>query len=205
MVEAAIAVAAEPILEYTAYGNVLGRAGNRSPRAAPQGVYACTGHDNWLALSVLDDEQWAGLVKVLGDPGWALDPSLATASGRRAAHDALDDHLGAWAATVDVERAVATLIDAGVPAAPAFDPRLVHTNPQFAARRYFEVVDHPVAGSLETPTLPFRFASRDHWIDSPAPLLGQHNGEVLANIGCTPAEVDELSAAGVIGTAPAFA
>ena len=205
MVEAAIAVAAEQVIEYTAYGNVLGRDGNRSPRAAPQGVYACAGTDDWLALSVLDDAQWAGLVKALGSPDWALDPELATASGRRDAHDAIDASLGDWAATIDLTTAVATLIDAGVPAAPAFDPRVVHTNPQLAARRYFEVVDHPVAGALETPTLPFRYSSRDHWIDAPAPTLGQHNVEVLDSIGCSPAEIDALTEDGTIGTAPAFA
>ena len=204
MVEAAIAIAAEQVIEYTAYGNVLGREGNRSPRAAPQGVYACAGNDDWLAISVLDDEQWAGLVKALGSPEWALDVALATHAGRRAHHDAIDQHLSDWAATIDVAAAVTTLIDAGVPAAPAFDPRLVHTNPQFAARGYFEVVDHPVAGPLETPTLPFRFASRSHWIDTPAPTLGQHNVEVLESIGCTPAEIDALTEAGTIGTAPTF-
>jgi len=205
MVEAAIAIAAEQVVEYTAYGNVLGRDGNRSPRAAPQGVYACAGDDEWLALSVLDDEQWVDLVKALGSPAWALEPTLATMSGRRAQHDLLDQRLSEWAATTDLSGAIATLIDAGVPAAPAFDPRLVHTNPQFAARRYFEVIDHPVAGSLETPTLPFRYGSRDHWIDTPAPTLGQHNVDVLESIGCTSAEIDELTAAGIIGTSPAFA
>ena len=205
MVEAAIAIAAEQVVEHTAYGNVLGRDGNRSPRAAPQGVYACAGDDNWLALSVLDDDQWTGLVKALDSPTWALEPSLSTASGRRAEHDLLDARLGEWAATIDLANAVTTLIDAGVPAAPAFDPRLVHTNPQFAARRYFEVVDHPVAGSLETPTLPFRYTSRDHWIDRPAPMLGQHNAEVLESIGCTRAEIEAFTAAGTIGTAPTFA
>ena len=205
MVEAAIAIAAEQVVEYTAYGNVLGRDGNRSPRAAPQGVYACAGDDEWLALSVLDDEQWVDLVKALGSPAWALEPTLATMSGRRAQHDLLDQRLSEWAATTDLSGAIATLIDAGVPAAPAFDPRLVHTNPQFVARRYFEVIDHPVAGSLETPTLPFRYSSRDHWIDTPAPTLGQHNVDVLESIGCTSAEIDELTAAGIIGTSPAFA
>jgi len=205
MVEAAIAIAAEQVVEFTAYGNVLGRDGNRSPRAAPQGVYACAGDDNWLALSVLDDDQWSGLVKALGSPDWALEPALATVAGRRGMHDLIDERLDTWAATVDLSSAVATLIDAGVPAAPAFDPRLVHTNPQFAARGYFEIVDHPVAGSLETPTLPFRYTSRERWIDTPAPTLGQHNVEVLESIGCTTAEIDALTAAGTIGTAPAFA
>ena len=76
MVEAALNCAAEQIIEYTAYGNVMMRSGNRSPHAAPQGVYACPGFEQWLAISVATDEQWEGLRRALGSPAWADDPAL---------------------------------------------------------------------------------------------------------------------------------
>ena len=204
MFEAAIAVAAEPVLEYTAYGNVIGRDGNRSARAVPQGVYECAVTEDFLALSVLDDQQWVALVAVLDTPEWASDPCLATVDGRRARHDDLDQHLTTWAATQDLALVVPRLIAAGVAAAPAVNPRRAHLNPQFVARGYFEVVDHPVAGMIEVPTLPFRFASVDRWVSSPAPLMGEHNAELLAEVGCTPTDIEALTAAGVIGTSPAF-
>ena len=205
MVEAAISIAAEPIVEYTAYGNLLGRDGNRSPRAAPQGVYACAGDEHWLALSVLDDLQWKGLQRVLGNPAWASHRALSTSDGRRAHHDEIDEHITRWAAVADLDTAVLELVAAGVAAAPAWDSRRVHTNPQFVARRFFELVLHPVAGNLETPTVPFRFDSVDTWIHTAAPLLGQHNTEVLTELGCTVEEIEALEAAGTIGTTPAFA
>ncbi len=204
MFEAAIAVAAEPVLEYTAYGNVIGRDGNRSARAVPQGVYECATAEDWLALSVLDDRQWAALVAELGAPDWASDADLSTVAGRRARHDELDDHLTAWAATQDLAEVVPRLIAAGVAAAPAVNPRRAHQNPQFVARGYFEVVDHPVAGSMEVPTLPFRFASVDRWVRTPAPTMGEHNTELLTELGCTAGDIADLAEAGVIGTAPKF-
>ena len=118
MVEAALNCSAEQIVEYTAYGNVMERAGNRSPYAAPQGLYPCRGHEQWLALAVATDEQWQVLVDVLGSPEWADRPEYATDAGRRAAHDAIDEGLYAWAAEQDLAEAVARLVSAGVPAAP---------------------------------------------------------------------------------------
>ena len=85
MVESALNAAAEQVIEYTAHGIVLARAGNRSRDAAPQGLYACRGEESWLALSVADDEQWRALKGVLENPDWADDPALDSAAGRHQA------------------------------------------------------------------------------------------------------------------------
>ena len=65
----ALSNAAEQLIEFTAYGNLMHRAGNRCPGAAPQGLYPCRDHSpqapRWLALSVATDPQWEALVKVL--------------------------------------------------------------------------------------------------------------------------------------------
>jgi crotonobetainyl-CoA:carnitine CoA-transferase CaiB-like acyl-CoA transferase len=204
MIEGALNAAAEQEVEFSAYGRLLGRDGNRTPTAAPQGLYACRGTEQWLAISVADDEQWSALVDLLGRPAWATDPALATLAGRRAAHDRLDEELGAWAAGQVVEEAVDNLVAAGVAAAPAVDPRTTALHPQFVARRFCETVDHPVAGSHLIPGLPFRFSTVDRWLRTPAPTLGQHNREVLGGIlGLSDAEIDALEANGVIGTRPA--
>ena len=97
MVEAALNAAAEQAIEYTAYGTILSRLGNRSRDAAPQGLYPCRGDEQWLAVSVPSDEQWSALKAVLGRPGWADDPALDTHEGRWRAHDLIDKHLEQWA------------------------------------------------------------------------------------------------------------
>lgn len=202
MVEAALAIAAEPVLEWTAYGRVLGRAGNRSPRACPQGVYACSGVEQWLALSVTDDAVWAALVGVMDGPVWAKDAELEKWDGRRRREDELDDRLTSWAAEQDLGSAVERLRLAGVPAAPAWDPRRVAAHPQFQARGFYEEVDHPVAGRIGIPTQPLRLSGVDRWTRRPAPTLGQHNAEVLSALGLDQSELDRLEAAGVIGRRP---
>ena len=88
MVEAAANVAAEQVVEFSAYGALLGRAGNRGPCAAPQNLYQAAGpddfgrDDSWVAIAVATDEQWLSLRHAIGDPEWAADPALMTVGGR---------------------------------------------------------------------------------------------------------------------------
>jgi crotonobetainyl-CoA:carnitine CoA-transferase CaiB-like acyl-CoA transferase len=204
MVEAALSIAAEPVLEYAAGQVELARDGNRGPVSAPQGVYACRGTEKWLALAVATDAQWEGVCRVLGDPDWSGDVALRSAQGRRAAHDLLDECLSEWAAGAEVDDAVDRLVAAGVPAAKVVEPHEALDNPHLQARAFAEWVDHPVVGRHRVMGLPFRLASRRQgWITRPAPVLGQHNEEVLATmLGLAADDIEALRAAEVIGNRP---
>jgi crotonobetainyl-CoA:carnitine CoA-transferase CaiB-like acyl-CoA transferase len=209
MVEGALNAAAEQILERGAYGELLGRMGNRSPFAAPQGLYPCAGsvpgRERWLALSVDGDASWGALVALLGRPAWALDPELATAAGRRRRHDAIDAALRAWCAVRERDALVDELLAAGVPAAPVADPRDASACPQHRARGFFEEIEHPVLGRQPIPSVPFRYRSSvARWLRAPAPTLGEHNRGILGGwLGLADAEIEALARAGVIGTRPA--
>jgi crotonobetainyl-CoA:carnitine CoA-transferase CaiB-like acyl-CoA transferase len=201
MVEAALNAAAEQAIEYTAYGTVLSRLGNRSRDAAPQGLYPCRGDEQWLAVSVASDEQWTALKTVLGQPGWAGDPSLDTHEGRWRAHDVIDKHLEQWASGQDCTEVAAVLSAAGVPASPLYDARLSPQHPQMIARGYFEHVDHSIVGKHQVPTIPFRFRSVDRWCRSPAPTVGEHNETILKELlGLDEVAIEALIAESVIGT-----
>jgi crotonobetainyl-CoA:carnitine CoA-transferase CaiB-like acyl-CoA transferase len=205
MIEAALNAAAELVVEYGASGTILSRHGNRGPLAAPQNVYACAGNEEWLAIAVSTDEQWARLREFLGDPEWARDPALASAAGRHGAHDLIDDELAAWCATQVAGKTADLLSEAGIPAGYVVDGRDIFHNPQLAHRGYFAPQDHPVTGRHSIPTVPFRFASRAgaSWLRRPAPTLGQHNHEILGGeLGLTDAELAALEAAGHIGRRP---
>ena len=208
MVESALNVAAEQVVEWSAYGNLMQREGNRSLLAAPQGLYPCAdgqpGMEKWLALSVVNDAQWRALRSALGDPEWAMDSAFETRAGRREAHDAIDERLRDWTRKRERAVIVAELRALGIPASEVADPcRLLQTNPQFQARGYFETPEHPVVGAMPLPSLPFRYASIDRWLRTPAPTIGQHNEQVLCGIlGLSPSDLLDLEAEGVIGTRP---
>jgi crotonobetainyl-CoA:carnitine CoA-transferase CaiB-like acyl-CoA transferase len=205
MVEGALNAAAEQLIEFSAYGNLMGRDGNRCPESAPQGLYPCLGSEpgseRWLALSVHGDAQWEAFKGVLGHPVWADAPELATLAGRRTHHDRIDAELRPFFAEREREKLVDELLAAGVAASPLADPRAGSANPQMVARGFFEEFDHPMVGRLRCATTPFRYASADRWLHSAAPTLGQHNREILGSVvGLSDAELDALEAEGVIGT-----
>ncbi|CAJ1581331.1 CoA transferase [[Mycobacterium] wendilense] len=211
MADAALNVAAEQVIEYSAYGALLQRDGNRGPVAAPQNIYQAHGidefgrDDTWVAIAIADDEQWQALVTALGGPAWAVRPEFATAVGRRAGHDLIDTELAAWCRTRSGDEIVETLWPAGVPVAKVMQPHRQTELAQLEHRGFFERVAHPAAGAAAHSTLPVRLSvGPDRYHRAPAPLLGQHNREILGRLGMDDAQLAALEADGVIGTEPAM-
>jgi crotonobetainyl-CoA:carnitine CoA-transferase CaiB-like acyl-CoA transferase len=209
MVEGALNAAAEQIVEFGAEGFRMERDGNRFFGAAPQGLYRCRGEEQWLALSIEDDEQWAALCRVVGDPEWMQAQDLETLRGRRAAHDRIDDQLSAWTAERDLDRTLKELLAEGIPAAPVFDGRAAYLHPQLVAHGFFEELHHSEVGQHPIPIVPFRYVSRDEagepWIRRPTPTLGEHNREILGGLlGVDDEALARLEEEGVIGSAPRF-
>ncbi|WP_406814118.1 CaiB/BaiF CoA transferase family protein [Mycobacterium sp. M23085] len=211
MVDAALSIAAEQVIEYTAYGSLLQRAGNRGPTAAPQNLYLSADIDefgrldSWVAIAVATDDQWDRLGRALGSPSWATDPELSTEAGRRTHQDAIDERLAAWCQQRSRDEIVAILWDAGVPVAKVMQPHRQPELEQLAFRDFFETVDHPVNGPARLSTVPIRFSAGPHKFHTEhAPLLGQHNRELLSGLGLSESQIAGLEADGVIGSAPAM-
>ena len=207
MVGAALNLAAQQVVEHSAYGARLERLGNRSATCVPQGVYRTADtdgdgtRDRWVAIAVADDDHWRALCAAIDADEWAEDPALTTRDDRRHREDELDEHLAAWCATRPSAEIVHTLSGAGVPCEPVVRAHEHDQIPAVVARGLFERVDHPVTGAADYIRAPFRLANgpqRHHRTRSP--LLGEHNREVLTRVlGLTDADVDQLEADGVIG------
>jgi crotonobetainyl-CoA:carnitine CoA-transferase CaiB-like acyl-CoA transferase len=58
--------------------------------------------------------------------------------------------------------------------------------------------DHPTAGKVKLPNLPFRFSDCDTSPSGPAPLLGQHNAQIAASLGYSEMEIEQLQSDGVL-------
>ena len=205
MVDAAVNMAAEQVVEHDAYGALLSRAGNRGPTAAPQNLYQAAPiderhDDSWVAIAVATDEQWVALRNAIGDPEWAADGALETAAGRRQAHALIDQHLAEWCRARGVDDIVDALWPAGVPVGKVVQPHHQPDVPQFLARGFFEEVDHPVIGKSRHATLPVQFSSGAAPLHQRhAPLLGEHTHELLTDLGLTAAEIDALEVDGIVG------
>jgi crotonobetainyl-CoA:carnitine CoA-transferase CaiB-like acyl-CoA transferase len=206
MVEAAVNVAAEQPIERSAYGALLTRAGNRGPGAAPQNLYQAAGpddfgrDDSWVALAVATDEQWMSLRRALGEPQWALDSALESMPGRVQHQDHIDGFLAEWCRERSADEVVDLLWEAGVPVGKVMLPHLQPDLPPLEARGFFEELLHPVIGSSRYSTLPLRLSNGpERWHQRPAPLLGEHNEELLVELGLTQSEIEALEKEGIIG------
>jgi crotonobetainyl-CoA:carnitine CoA-transferase CaiB-like acyl-CoA transferase len=207
LVLGALNIAAEQVVHHSATGELLGRTGNRSRWAAPEGVYACrpdSERSRWVAVSVTSDPAWLALVEALGRPPWSCDRRLRSLSARRGAHDQIDAGLAGWCATRRAGEVVELLWAAGVPAAEVLMPHEQWGVEQLQARNYFEELTHPLTGTSPHATFPARFSTLGPpWLCRPAPLFGEHDEEILSDVlGFSPQEIAELRREGVVGARP---
>lgn len=194
MIDVVLNASALQVIEHDAAGVLLTRRGNRGHEFAVQNVYACAGEDQWIAVSLRHSNDWTALKDVLGQPVWAKDVQY----GEDAA-DHIDRHLADWFTGQSRDGAVAVLLAAGIPAAPVVQPPDVIDNPALQGRGFFQTVTHPLCGPLPYPRPPVT----GHFVDSAAPLLGQHNAEILgASLGLTAQDLARLEDGKVIGSWP---
>lgn len=204
MITSALRVAAEVVIEHSAYGVTLTRQGNRSPQGAPQGIYPSSEPDRvgvgdvrWMALSVLTDEHWTALCDILGRERWKDWPE----SVRWSRHDEIDAAITGWTSANTVDVIEKALLIAGVPVGEVALGHLLNELDQLRHRGFFEDVVHPLTGTNTHAGLPVRWASMPgHVQRGHAPLLGQDDDLVwLEQVGMSPDEYAALRDEGVIG------
>ncbi len=202
-VETLTGFAADAVLQYAVNGELYDRIGNRDLVAAPQGCYPTLEDDTWITLSITTTEQWRALATLIGRAGWADDSSLFAASGRRTHADEIDAAIAVWSRARAQLAATRALSSRGIPATPVYINRQIFEDEHIRARGFFEQVTHPVAGTHEYPAGAWLLDGQRPLSRRPAPLLGEHNREVLgALLGLDGDTLDALEADAVIGYAP---
>ncbi len=202
-VEAATPLMAEELIGYQLSGNLPVPHGNRHPDHAPHGLYRCAGDDNWIAVGAHTDEQWRALLGVLGLERLADDRRFSSAEARKRNEDALDEELSRVFLGLEAEEIAHRLAQAGVFAGQVNSAPLVIADAQVQARGFFIPIDREVVGTHLYPAPVARFSGTPLSSDRPAPLLGEHNEQVLRDVlGFSDEEIDSLEREGVIGTSP---
>jgi crotonobetainyl-CoA:carnitine CoA-transferase CaiB-like acyl-CoA transferase len=178
--------------------DVLTRSGYDLPQSTPYGVF--TARDGYVAIAAHMDEAWKGMARLMGGDALAADRRLHDTVGRNAHREAILGWVQDWvAAQPSVDACLRQLEAARVPSAAVQRIDQVVADPQVQARGMLFEQDHPVLGRVRLPNVPYRFSDVDCTPRRPAPLLGEHNREILRDLlGYSEAEIRRLEDEGVL-------
>ena len=173
-----------------------GPMGSTHPLTAPYQAFQTA--DGWINIGAANQPNWARLVEIIGAPELNRDPRFAANSGRMANLEALTEMLNSIFRQRCTGEWLKLLEDGGFPAGPVLSIAEMHADPQVRAREMVVTTDHMVAGPVESLGLPVKFTGTPGSIRGPAPTLGQHTREVLAEYGYDAGEVETLLSDGVV-------
>jgi crotonobetainyl-CoA:carnitine CoA-transferase CaiB-like acyl-CoA transferase len=200
--EAMIGNIGEFILGYQMDGQQPARLGNRHVSRV-QGVYACASEDEWVAISVGSDAEFAALCHALGRPELAPDPRFADVVSRRHNHDEFDEIVAAWTLQRSQHDAASELQAAGVPAAPVLTIQRLMADEHLRARGFWQSVTQAAAGTWDMEGAVWHMSRTPAHVRVPPPMYGEHNDYVLRGLlGLDDNEIRDLDAQRVISAAP---
>ena len=157
----------------------------RGPTTAPHNAYRTQdgGYNDWCVIACFSDQEWQNLVRLMGSPAWATDARFSSLKGRIQHQEELDQGIEAWSQTLDKYALTEQCQAAGVRAMPVQSPEdRVENDPQLQARGMYTELDHPVLGRRKFQSTPFKLSRSSVEVDTLAPLMGQHNQEVLEGL-----------------------
>ena len=173
------------------------RSGSDLPQSTVYGAFPARDGDLVIAAQV--DDAWKRLAKLVGGDALAADTRFHTTNGRNANRLEILAKIREWTmAQPSVEACLAALDAAGVPSAPIQRIDQVLADPQVKARGMIVEQDHPVLGRVRLANVPFKFSDCDATPRTVAPLLGQHNREIAAELGYSSTDVEAMVTDGVL-------
>jgi len=195
--ESSVQFVAPALLDYQANGHISRRAGNRDASGAPHGVYRCREKEEWVAISVMSEEQWKGFCRALDHPFWTKQKEFETVSARKEHEASLDQRVTAWTEGMEAREVMEILQAHGVPAGVANNGRDLGEDPQLKHDGYFTRLSHPEMGEVDYAPHSISF-SRSPQAIKRSPCLGEHTEEICRDIlGMGAREFDRLKSEGV--------
>jgi len=154
--------------------------------------------DGYITAGAVSNVEWEGLCKALDRQQWIEDERFLTVNDRAVNATLRIEMTAEVLATNSSEFWLAQLDAQGVPCAPVLSREDVLTHPQIEANGLLGEYDHPIAGRIRQPRPAALFDQTPAAIRRHAPGLGEHNAEVLEELGYNEQRRQQLIDAGVI-------
>lgn len=181
---------------YLVSGETPQRYGNGHPNIVPYQSFKAK--DDYFAFAVGNDDQWARFCEAVDHPGWASDSRFATNAARLEQREQVVEMLSDLFATRPADHWLGLCERIGIAAAPINNLERVFDHPQVKARGMQTSARHPLDGEVPLLTSPLRIPSSPTEVRLAPPTLGQHNQEILSELGYEAAQIEALAEAGTI-------
>jgi crotonobetainyl-CoA:carnitine CoA-transferase CaiB-like acyl-CoA transferase len=178
----------QAMVVYNGTGKVMERSGYTGAITAISGAFACR-DGYWMVSVPHTSEGWDRFVEVVQDPVLLADSSLANEAERHEKKDLVLERVKAWSERFTREEIVREGQRRHIPASPVSTPLDLIDDPQLIARGFLTEMEHPEFGRILFPV--GAIATVRGTEVGPAPFLGQHNAEILNELGY--AERDQLT------------
>lgn len=195
-----LALLPDPVAHYFASGVRPAREGNRNPNLTPAEAFPT--QDGYLNVVLMNPDQYGRFCTALGDEKLASDPRFATNDARLTHRAEFRERVEAILATAPTAAWLERFAGASIAAGPIYEFDEVFEDPQVRHLGLVAEMDQPGHGRVRMLGFPFRATAAPVALRRPAPLLGEHTTEVLAELGLDRAEIARLGAAGVIAVSP---
>jgi crotonobetainyl-CoA:carnitine CoA-transferase CaiB-like acyl-CoA transferase len=194
--EAAIAFSIWDISEYWGTGKVPGPLGTANRYSAP--YQAVRASDKYFVMGANSNKLFQQLCDLLGRPELFSDARFANVSGRLANRIVLIEELEKNFGTKTADEWVDALLAVGIPAGPICNIEQALSSEHAKAREAVMEFDHPVEGRVKSIGFPVKLSESKQRVRRHPPLLGEHNEEILKELGLDNKGIDELRAEGAI-------
>lgn len=139
--------------------------------------------DGFISIAVMQDKQWRGFTNAVDRADLLDDSRFATPELREINRDARLEAIQDAVKEFKIADLIKRLDTENVPNAPVLSRTQMRQHPQVAANGIVVETLHPIAGLLRQARHPSKFSQTPTSIRRPAPTLGEHTAEVLAEFG----------------------
>ncbi|PTU75849.1 CaiB/BaiF CoA transferase family protein [Pseudomonas mangrovi] len=195
--EAVFAMMESMVPEFDVFGFIRERSGNIMPGITPSSIHTCA-DGRHIQIGANGDAIFQRFMRAIGLADLADDPSLADNAGRDARRDELYGVIDRWAGSLPLDQVEATLLAAEVPASRIFSAADMFADPQYLAREMFLSARLPDGKPFRMPGIVPKLSDTPGAVNWVGPQLGEHNAEVLAELGYDATQIDALRASRTI-------
>jgi crotonobetainyl-CoA:carnitine CoA-transferase CaiB-like acyl-CoA transferase len=149
----------------------------------PAGIFAC--RDGYAYIWMSAPGHWDALRQLLDNPEW-MNAFPERWMERECTPERVAQcrrHVGEWLKTQNKHEVAAAAQKLGLTLVAVNNAKDLIESEQYQFRQFFAEVNHPVIGSAQYPTVPYKLSGTPAKLAAPAPLLGQHSEECLTNVG----------------------